>query len=1858
MDARTIPDRVGADDATPADGTLVATVLAEQLGRPVEADEHQVPLAALGVDSLVTLRWRGALERMTGVALPLVAMTGERTLDEVTAAWHAASAATSTPASPPSGGTSTAEDQRVGAATVHPGLTEVQAAYWAGRADGQPLGGVGTWWYHEYVRGPAERDGRDLDDDLDRLERGWRRVVARHAMLRTVVGRDAAPRVVTHDVRDLRLRRIDLREVPPGAELDRRLAALRDDLSHQVRVPESWPLCEVVLVLLPGDVVRVCVGLDALVVDFAGWGVVLRDWGTVVADPRARLPEPPTTFAALLEQRDADVVRRQAAVRAREWWAAQDLPAGPSLARSEPAPGPPRFRRLRHVVEASTWAAVRAEAAARGVSTTSLVLTAFALLLQRRSTGGRDLGLTLTVYDRPDAPGADEVVGDFSGTALLPVRGADGVDAHGPAPFVEQARSLNRVLWDVLDHRAHPGVAVVRERTEPGAEPRWPVVFTSGLGQDSAEQDRWLGDRVFGVSQTPQVLLDHLVWEEHGALVLVHDVVEGAYPDGLVEGLAAAEHAFVASLADPGRWDERGVVWDPSGLAVDPVPPGPPGAGPLLHDPWRAWLAGPPVHRRAPAVLGGAGSLDHGTLHRRAEAVALALADTGVAPGDLVMVALPRGHAQVVTVLGIALAGAGYVPVDPGWPARRLEAAARKSALRHAVVLAGQELHLPAGVHGLVVDAGGEPTTRPSATSTATDPRVDDLAYVIFTSGSTGEPKGVAIEHRQARTTIDDVNDRFGIGPDDRVLGVSALSFDLSVHDLFGVLGAGGAVVLPDAERARDPQHWLDLMARHDVTVWNSAPPLMEMLVEYAEFDPDAARAALGGLRVCLLSGDWIPVTLPDRLRALAPQVEVHSLGGATEASIWSVTHPVREVDPRWPSIPYGRPLRGQSFLVLDEEGSPTSVGIAGELAIGGAGVARGYVGDPTITADRFVVHPALGTRLYRTGDLGRWRTDGTLEFLGRADRQVKIGGHRIELGEVEVAILRHPDVRQAVVSSMPGPDGRGRLVAHVARHGGRTDDGPRFTAALLEALGDEVPTYMVPARVVVLPSLPMSANGKIDVASLTNPFDRQGAVVPPAAEPETEPVASHQAPHAGPHAGPVAALLADLLGPDADLDVPATAAGLTSLQLVRIANAVEDSGRPRPALAELLGAPSLTALALRLDTVADVARGVDPDAGDSGSPDGPCGGSRPEPVVTALASPAHQVEPPAAAVVPARERSGAADVVARLRALADALEAAADAALDLGLDLDLGLGPGLGLGPELRAPAGSANAGRAPATSGRAEAAAVDADDDAPLTEMQLAYLVGRAPEPDGRRVAPHYYTEALVEDLDVGRLQDAWRTVVARHPMLRAVITSTTTQRVLPDAAHEVEVADHRVLSPAERQRERERIRAERSHRLLATDSAPMARLLAVRLGDTTWRLHLDLDLLFCDARSACTWVSEMAAEYARPGSLPARPAPDFLAWARRTVEPSTTALAWADSMIARLPPAPVVPRVLDPSGPAAVVRRRTGWEPARWARVRRAAQQSGVTVTALLLDALGDALTDDDAPRATVVLTVDSRPAEHDGVVGDYTSTLLLEIGRRRPGSANRVQERLVEALDHGTGSGGVHGNALIRRLRASGRSATLPVAVSAALEPGDVDPSQLLDLLGRTEYAVSQTPQVLVDVQLFDVDGRLEVVLDADESRVDPTWVDTVFGHFTQAVARLVDDTVADASASVLRRAVDRTRVEGDLAAAFAELGVLDPGDRRSWFDLGATSLTLVTAHRRLRERGHALDVVDLFAHPSPAATMAHLVGVAATHPAPIDRTVEPSAGPSAAPSRDPGPAETARSGRLRRRRDARHLPPQR
>jgi amino acid adenylation domain-containing protein/non-ribosomal peptide synthase protein (TIGR01720 family) len=953
-------------------------------------------------------------------------------------------------------------------------LTEVQQAYWIGRGDALALGNVATHYYLE-----VEVEALDVP----RFERALVRTIERQHMLRAVMLPDGRQRILPR-VPPFRIPVVDL-SARTEAEAEAGALAVRQRMSHQVLPVDRWPLFDLAACLLPEGRTRLHIGFDFLLGDAWSLQLLLAELARAYRDPDAAAPPLALSFRdyVLAEER---LAASPAFERALAYWRERlsGLPPAPELplAQALETLAAPRFSRRQGVLPSPVWERLKGRAARAGLTPSGVLLAAYADVLAAWSARPR-FTLSLTLFNRqPLHPQVNELVGDFTSVVLLEV------DVSGDEGFEARARSLQARLWQDLDHRAVSGVRVLRElaRTQGrAAGVAVPVVFTSLLGLDAAGgqgQDGGFaglaGREVYSISQTPQVLLDHQTGEESGALVFNWDFVAEAFPPGLVEAMFDAYVRLLFRLAtEEEAWQkpERGLL--PAAqlaLRARVNDTAAPLSDATLHGLFQRQAALAPER---PAVISPDRTLTYGELARRAGRLARLLAELGARPGRPVAVVLERGWQQAVAVLAVLEAGAAYVPIDPALPAERrqllFEQAEAGLALTTPLLDAG--LDWPLGVERLWVEDEAPAGALPPLAEAAGP---DGLAYVIFTSGSTGVPKGVEITHRGAVNTILDINRRFGMGPEDRVLAVSALSFDLSVYDLFGLFAAGGAAVTIDPWAARDPARWAELAAAASVTVWSSVPALLEMLVEHAGGRQGVVPPSL---RLAMLSGDWIPVTLPGRLRTLAPEARLVSLGGATEVSIWSIFHEVERVDPAWTSIPYGRPLANQTFHVLDERLEPRPVWVPGDLWIGGAGLARGYFRDAEKTGASFVVHPRTGERLYRTGDRGRCLPDGDIEFLGREDLQVKIRGHRIELAEIEAALLQHPAVESCAAGAV-GERGDRRLLAWAVPRPGR-----ELAAADLERfLAARLPAHMVPSAFMTLDRLPLTANGKVDRKALS----------------------------------------------------------------------------------------------------------------------------------------------------------------------------------------------------------------------------------------------------------------------------------------------------------------------------------------------------------------------------------------------------------------------------------------------------------------------------------------------------------------------------------------------------------------------------------------------------------------------------------------------------------------------------------------------------------------------------------------------------------------------------------------------------
>jgi amino acid adenylation domain-containing protein len=1090
----------------------VEQYLRDQVARPLGANpaalDAERPLMNLGLDSLIATELSAVLEREFGVQMTGATFLGNLTIRELAtrvlnlirpdnvppAVDESGTIAGREPNErPPAAGTRPALEAPAeelapaagSALTPAPTLTgtaptraftmsDLQQAYWLGQNDGLELGGIIAHVYLEL----------DFDQvDIQRLTRALSEIVRRHDMLRALVTPEGQLRVV-EGAHLPSLEVVDLSH-DSAEEISHRLEKTREDMSRNGPSTDRAPMMELRIHRL-----RTCwrlhFSIALMACDGMSIGILQQELIARYQDPS--LPFEPFSFS-VPEYREAleRLKHTPEYAHARETLLvrAAELPPGPELpwTRSFGSVGRPRFVHRETRLDAEQWSQFRSRCVEAGLTSSNVIGAAFAAVVARWSKS-HSFTLNVLHFNRPTIhPDVKAFLGNFSSTLLI------GVDWSPELSFIELARQFQTRLAAAMEHRIVSGVDIVRElnRRNETTRAAMPVVFVSNIGFETGRDRTPPWTLNYHVLQTPQVAIDHQIWERGGGLVSSWDVVEDLLPPDVVDMmLDTFGKLWVNLAAEPSTWHRPLFGLTPErDLQARNVANATGGRVPdrTLHQ-----LVAETVRQQpdALAVIDSTRQLSYTELWARSSQIDSLLRKRPRRESrQPIAVIMNKGWEQVVAVLGALRSGAAYLPIDPTTPPQRMQELLKRSDV--SVVLTqscvGPQLPVPSHVTCIAVDEQGESDHELDPIGSA-----GDLAYVIYTSGSTGEPKGVMIDHRGAVNTIVDINERLAIHSGDRILALSSLSFDLSVYDIFGMLAAGGCIVMPGPQVASTPEAWLRCLQDHDVTVWNTVPAMAEMLADHCGQSGTSTH-----LRHMLLSGDWIPVTLPDRLRKLCqPEVRIWGLGGATEASIWSVIFPIDAVDPRWVSIPYGRPLRNQTAHVLDEAFEPCPTYVPGQLYLGGAGLALGYWGDSEKTAERFVRDPRSGARLYRTGDIARYLPEGDLEILGRDDFQIKLHGYRIELGEIESALLKHPGVKAAAVV-VQGEKSARRLAAYVVseQHAAPSSE------ELLAFLSSLLPSYMVPQVVQALAELPLSANGKVDRRALASRYIPAKATAP-----------------------------------------------------------------------------------------------------------------------------------------------------------------------------------------------------------------------------------------------------------------------------------------------------------------------------------------------------------------------------------------------------------------------------------------------------------------------------------------------------------------------------------------------------------------------------------------------------------------------------------------------------------------------------------------------------------------------------------------------------------------------------------------
>ncbi|NNF13170.1 MAG: amino acid adenylation domain-containing protein, partial [Gemmatimonadetes bacterium] len=908
--------------------------------------------------------------------------------------------------------------------------------------------------------------------DVDAFKGAWDEVLRRHPALRAAFvwdGVDEPLQVIRQEV-DLPWTELDWREVPL-AEREARLQSLLDEDRRRGFALDAAPLMRMLLIREAAEVHRLVWTCHHIVAD--GWsaGVVLEEMLTRYGAIRAgsSLELPPSTglrdYLTWLKGRSPDSEEGFWRSYLRGFETRTPVPP-------DRTPAPSAKPRLHRFVQRQ-WSplesdSIRQRAREARVTLNTLFQGAWSILLHRY-TGEVDVMFGTSVAGRPaEVAGLDEAVGLFINT--LPVR----VEVEPERRLEDWLADLQESLLGVREHQ-HAALVDIQGWSEmPAGQPLFDslVVLENAPTADRGEAGG-LAMRdltIVDASNYPLALLIRPGSQIEYELVYDPALYSDAMATRIVEhfrtlvaGLAGAPDQTVGSIPLMSAEESRQVLeeWNDSGtldLEVETVLD-------LITEQART----SPTRK---AVVCGSDDMSYEELEQRSGVWARRLVSEGVASDDRVGLLMERGPLQIAGILAIMKAGAAYVPLDPDYPAERLDGMVEDSAARVVLTTAALAGRVAGGTELVVVD-------QPAADPIADLPDVggEEGAYVIYTSGSTGRPKGVPISHRNLLHSTQ-ARSAYYEHPPGVFLLLSSVAFDSSVAGIFWTLSTGGTLVVPEPRSEQDMSRLARSIERFGVTHTLCLPSLYEALLAHGE------RHRLTSLKTVIAAGEPLPPELVRRHRSVLPAAGLFNEYGPTEATVWCTVYNTAEYEGET-VVPIGRPIPGARIYLLDDHGRPVPTGVVGEIHVAGEGLASGYLDRPEATARHFVLRTISGepVSVYRTGDLGRYRFDGNIEFLGRRDRQLKIRGFRVEPGEIERALIRHEAIREAIVLPVPAQAGRPALTAFATIVDG--SDRPAPTGGELgEFLRGSLPEHMVPASVRILQELPRLPNGKVDAAS------------------------------------------------------------------------------------------------------------------------------------------------------------------------------------------------------------------------------------------------------------------------------------------------------------------------------------------------------------------------------------------------------------------------------------------------------------------------------------------------------------------------------------------------------------------------------------------------------------------------------------------------------------------------------------------------------------------------------------------------------------------------------------------------------
>ena len=943
-------------------------------------------------------------------------------------------------------------------------LSDVQRSYFYGRSKGTFLGGISTHFYIECI----------TDLDTCKLEKALNSVIKEQPSLRSYITSDGMQCFMDEPPQYYKIEEIDVSDLPEQEQKEK-LLEIRKKWSSRIFDLDSWPMFGFNMFVMSENKKVVIIDSDMMIMDGLSTEILIESLHKYYEKNEPVQEISIEAFEDYIAFKDQKKTKNYDDDKAFWKEVITELPSGPQfekIGNNEEY----TFDTRETIISADKWGAKSQELKSKRILPSVYLTTAYAKLLSKWCGQSR-VTLNMTVSNRKSNDNSIfNAMGDFTEVMLV------DFDFSMKKSLLEVAKETQKKISVRKKHGSVASSEIIKDYMALNGNGNgfpFPAVCTCMLFDLAGSKWDWLGKRQFQISQTPQVILDNQISLKEGRLCIHWDFLREYFPEGRIESMQKEYGSIITDDTEKLQQQYDSYAFQYNNTFKEKQ------KNTLV----KLFLEQVKKVPEKTAVADMKQSYTYHELDYFSDIIAGYVAKN-TKPASAVIVRMTRSRNFIATVLGIIKAGGYYIPVAHNCPQKRLEFIMEQS--ESEMILTDEHVK-----DILTVNQWEQHYDLSNP---------DGKAYVIYTSGSTGTPKGVVITHDAVCNTITDINARFSVTSDDKIIGISSFSFDLSVYDIFGALSAGAQLKL--APSAYDMHLIKDIMTEQAVTIWNTVPSIMELLVN----NLDKGRK-YESLRTVLLSGDWIPLNLPQKIRDIFPNAQVISLGGATEGSIWSIYYPIEEIEKDWNSIPYGYPLENQSIWILDDDDQICPCGIRGEICIGGRGVASCYLNDEERTKKQFFKHEKLGY-LYRTGDLGFLSSKGYVVFLGRKDFQVKLHGYRIELGEIESCLCRCKNVSEAV-AEVKEVNGVQKLFAYVTPVSvSRTSEASEndtydsentirvFTADgeekyilpsddtnhqypniadMYSALNSRVMDYMIPDDIIIMERFPYTANKKVN---------------------------------------------------------------------------------------------------------------------------------------------------------------------------------------------------------------------------------------------------------------------------------------------------------------------------------------------------------------------------------------------------------------------------------------------------------------------------------------------------------------------------------------------------------------------------------------------------------------------------------------------------------------------------------------------------------------------------------------------------------------------------------------------------------